>query len=109
VTIVIKIEITIPINGAKNMNNTVFKMVWLSTTLLQDRPGPSVNIACVIAAPANPPIRVWDEEEGMPYHQVRRFQEMAAIKPARITCRVIYSLNTVLLMVFATAWSLKIQ
>ena len=45
----------------------------------------------------------------MPYHQVSRFQKIAAIKPDKITGNVINSLLTVLLIVFATAWSLKIK
>ena len=39
------------------------------------------NPACAIAAPAKPPIKVWDEEDGIPYHHVRRFQQIAAIIP----------------------------
>ena len=45
----------------------------------------------------------------MPYHQVSKFQKIAANKPEKITGRVIKSLYTVLLIEFATAWSLKIQ
>src|SRR5687768_6403175 len=41
------------------------------------------------AAPINPPSRVCDELEGIPNHQVSRFHVMAAIKPAKITSRVI--------------------
>ena len=37
--------------------------------------------AWAIAAPANPPINVCEEEEGMPNHQVNKFQHIAAIKP----------------------------
>jgi hypothetical protein len=62
-----------------------------------------------MAAPANPPIRVCEEEDGIPYHHVNKFQKIAAIKPARITSKVMNSLKTVLLIVFATAWSLKIK
>ena len=35
-----------------------------------------------MAAPANPPIRVCEEEDGIPFHQVTRFQVIAAIIPA---------------------------
>src|SRR5689334_9105407 len=62
-----------------------------------------------MAAPAKPPISVWLLDDGMPYHQVSKFQMMAAIRPLRITGRVMNSLWTVLLMVFATAWSLKMK
>ena len=48
--------------------------------------------ACAIAAPAKPPIKVCEEEEGIPYHQVSKFQKMAAIKPEKITGKVIKSL-----------------
>jgi hypothetical protein len=62
-----------------------------------------------MAAPANPPIKVCEEEEGIPYHQVKRFQKIAAMRPDKITGNVMNSFITVLLMVFATAWSLKIK
>ena len=48
--------------------------------------------ACAIAAPAKPPISVCEEEEGIPYHQVSRFQEIAASKPENITGNVMKSL-----------------
>ena len=48
--------------------------------------------ACAIAAPAKPPIRVCEEEDGIPYHHVSKFQNMAAIKPEKITGKVIKSL-----------------
>ena len=48
--------------------------------------------ACAIAAPAKPPISVCEEEEGIPYHQVSKFQKMAAIKPEKITGKVMKSL-----------------
>ena len=37
VTTVINIDITIPIIGARKINNTVFKMVSLSTILAQEK------------------------------------------------------------------------
>ena len=63
--------------------------------------------ACIKAAPAKPPINVCEDEEGIPYHHVSKFQKMAAIKPASITSKEIKLFTTVLLMVLATAWSLK--
>src|SRR5512140_648655 len=36
------------------------------------------------AAPAKPPMRACEEEEGRPHHQVRRFQTMAPTRLARI-------------------------
>jgi hypothetical protein len=65
--------------------------------------------AWAIAAPAKPPINVWDEEEGIPDHQVSKFQIIAAINPEKTTSRVIHSCFTVFAMVSATPWSLKIK
>src|SRR5450432_928012 len=48
----------------------------------------------------NPPRRVWDELEGMPNHQVSRFQAMAPISPEKMTSRVIKSLLTELAIEF---------
>jgi hypothetical protein len=45
-----------------------------------------------MAAPAKPPIRVCDEELGIPYHQVSKFQNIAANNPEKITGKVIKSL-----------------
>ena len=109
VTILMKMEIIIPIIGAKKMKSTVLMMVSFSTTFDQEMVRPLVIMAWAMAAPANPPIRVWEEDDGIPYHQVSRFQNIAAINPARITLRVINSLLTVLLMVLATAWSWKMK
>ena len=64
---------------------------------------PLVRMACVIPAPANPPIKVWDEDDGIPYHHVRRFHIMAAMIPDKMTGRVMKSAFTVLPMVLATA------
>jgi hypothetical protein len=51
------------------------------------------------AAPMKPPSRVWEELEGMPNHQVSRFQPMAAMRPEKITGRVMKSLATKLAIV----------
>jgi hypothetical protein len=109
VTTDIKIDIMIPIIGAKKINKIVLIIVSLSTILAQEKSIPLTMSACAIAAPAKPPISVWEEEEGIPYHQVSKFQKIAANKPENITGKVIKSLYTVLLMELATAWSLKIQ
>src|ERR1700681_824071 len=53
-----------------------------------------------MAAPMNPPRRVWDELEGIPNHQVSRFQAIAPINPEKITSIVIKSLLTELAIVF---------
>jgi hypothetical protein len=92
VTTVINTDIIIPIIGAKNMNSTVLMIVSESTTFAHEKSKPFTIRACAMAAPANPPIRVWDEDEGIPYHQVRRFQNIAASNPEKITGKVINSL-----------------
>src|SRR5215207_736331 len=91
---------SIPTKGARKINSTVF---ITGAELTAPRP------PWAMAAPAKPPIRVCEEEEGMPNHQVSKFQAMAAIRPEKTTGRVIHSSFTVLAMVFATPWSLKIK
>jgi hypothetical protein len=95
---------SIPINGASTMKEIILIMVGPSIA-----PNPVAplldNKACAMAAPPKPPIRVCEELEGIPNHQVIRFQAMAAMRPARITARVMYSVFTVLAMVLATPWS----
>ena len=49
----------------------------------------------MIAAPAKPPINVWEEEEGIPFHHVNKFHIIAAITPDRMIGKVIYSSMTV--------------
>jgi hypothetical protein len=100
--------ITMPSTGARKMKAMILRMVALSTTSATERP-PCVVKACVRAAPAKPPINVCELLLGMPYHQVSRFQTMAAIRPLRMTGRVMNCSCTVLLMVLATAWSLKMK
>src|ERR1700722_2563786 len=63
--------------------------------------------ACASAAPIKPPNNVCDELDGMPNHQVRRFQQMAAIRPLKITRKSIKSLLTELAMVLPILNSLK--
>ena len=92
VTSVINTDITIPIMGAKKINSTVIKMVWLSTILDHGNAIPFSSSACAMAAPANPPINVCDEDDGIPYHQVSRFQKIAASSPEKITGSVMNSL-----------------
>ncbi len=92
VTKVINMEITIPIIGARKINKTVLMIVSASTILDHEKSIPLTDRACAIAAPAKPPIKVCEEEEGIPYHQVNRFQKMAAIKPEKITGKVMNSL-----------------
>src|SRR5205809_5499805 len=81
VTIVMNIEITMPIIGASKIKSSVRLIPPLSDQFMLLKP------ECAIAAPAKPPIKVWEDEEGMPYHHVRRFQQIAAITPASTTTR----------------------
>ena len=87
----------IPTIGARKIKLAVFKITAPLIVL---------NPPCAIAAPANPPIKVWEDEDGIPNHQVRRFHEIAAINPEKITTFMsgpgIISLCTVLATVSAT-------
>ena len=89
----------IPIKGARKINPAVFNTGSELT---------APNPPCAIAAPAKPPIKVWEDEEGMPNHQVSRFQQIAAIIPAKITGKVMKSTFTVLEIVVATLKSVNI-
>ena len=61
--------------GASKIKISVKLIPPLSDQLMLPKP------ECAIAAPANPPISVCDEEDGIPYHHVNRFQQIAAILP----------------------------
>ncbi|MCY1559969.1 hypothetical protein D9M68_970560 [compost metagenome] len=84
----------IPIRGARKIKAAI----WITGPELIELKVP----ACAMAAPAKPPIRVCEEEEGIPRHQVNRFQVIAAIRPEKITSSVIKSSFTVLAIVLAT-------
>src|ERR1700754_4535812 len=60
---------------------------------------PSHSIAPLPVAtrvdPITPPISAWDEDDGMPNHQVVRFQLIAPIKPPRTTTGVIAPDSTI--------------
>ena len=66
-----------------------------------------LNPAAAMAAPANPPINVCEEEEGIPYHQVSKFQLIAASNPDKMITIPWLPLTisgfTVFATVFATA------
>src|SRR5688500_12130675 len=93
-----------PTSGARKINSTVFN---IGSGLTDKKP------ELAMAAPANPPMSVCDEEEGIPNHQVSRFQVMAAISPAKTTFSMVMPSTTsgltVLATVLATPWSLKIK
>jgi hypothetical protein len=96
--------ISIPIIGAK-----IIKLAVLTITAVLTASKP----AAAIPAPAKPPIKVCEDEEGIPNHQVNKFQAIAAINPAKITFIMLApftaSALTVLATVLATPWSLKIK
>src|SRR5512140_632133 len=56
-------------------------------TAVLDRPAKTrlPTPAFAIAAPARPPMRAWDEEDGSPHIQVKRFQIVAPTRAARIS------------------------
>ena len=93
VTKAITNAITPPIKGARKINNTTGIISSIATTL---------NPACATAAPAKPPIKVCEEEEGIPNHHVNKFHVVAANKPAKITHKSIAPLSTVFATVFPT-------
>ena len=82
-----------PINGAKKIKRTTFR---ISPPAITSHP------ACATAAPAKPPIRVCEDDDGIPSLQVSRFQNVAANSPARITQRSIALLSTVFATVLPT-------
>ena len=82
----------IPIRGAAKINIAILKITEELT---------ACHPQAIIAAPANPPISVCDEEDGIPHHQVSKFQVIAARTPEKIIGKVIYCSNTVLETVFA--------
>ena len=68
----------------------------------------SPNPCLAATAPTMPPMRAWDEEEGSPFHQVRRFQMMAPMSAAMTVSRSIFEGSTMPLpMVVATALLMK--
>ena len=85
--------IIIPITGASTIKPTILSIT--GELITEKLPAPAT------AAPVNPPINVCEELDGIPYHQVIKFQMMAAIRPARITVSPI-SPFTVLAIVLPT-------
>ena len=84
--------ITIPMNGARKIKAAILRMMlsWIASKPF-----------AMMAAPAKPPISVWEEEDGIPFHQVIKFHAIAAITPDKIIGRVINSSTTVLDTVLA--------
>ena len=95
---VISVEIIIPINGANTMKDAI---LTITSALMAPNP------EAAMAAPAKPPIRVCDEDEGIPNHQVAKFHMIAATIPENIIGRVIYCSRTAFETVFAIPNPLK--
>src|SRR6476469_370182 len=56
--------------------------ITIGMTILSRMP-PHLTVApAASAAPARPPMRAWEEEDGRPYHQVSMFQPMAPTSAA---------------------------
>ena len=102
VTTVIKYEINPPIMGAKKMKKITVKISFPVMTPKPSSKEPLAIATWVTAAPAKPPIKVCEDEEGIPNHHVRRFQMVAAISPEKITQRSMALLSTVFATVFPT-------
>src|SRR5690554_4314521 len=78
---------TMPTKGAINMKAAIFTITESLMTVKEAH--------FAMAAPANPPMRVWEEDEGIPSHQVNRFHVMAATSPEKMMGRVMNSAITV--------------
>jgi hypothetical protein len=107
IMMVISDEIIIPINGANTMNAAI---LMITSVLIDSNPDvvyPFAIIVLMMAAPANPPISVCEEDEGIPNHQVARFHIIAATMPEKITGNVMYCSRTVFETVFAMPNPLK--
>src|SRR5947208_6004623 len=63
--------------------------------------------AFVTAAPASPPIKACELLEGIPSHQVNRFQQMAPIKAPKITAASTTSAATIPVPTVWATWSPK--
>ncbi len=97
---VIKVETIKPINGANTMKIKIILILPIFKTLKPFN---------VIADPNNPPIKVWDEEVGMPKYQVIRFQIIPAIRPTKMTSKLTELPLIELIIVLATVIFLKIK
>jgi hypothetical protein len=75
-------DITMPKSGAMTIKRTI-----LITPAITTEPHPEL----ATAAPTSPPTNVWEELDGRPYHQVNRFQTIAAIRAEAISVRLTIS------------------
>ena len=107
IRIVNRVEISIPIKGARIINDAIF---IITSDFIASKPDvvyPVAIIVLIMAEPAKPPMSVCDEEEGIPSHQVAKFHIMAATIPEKITGKVIYCSITALETVLAIPNPLK--
>jgi len=79
-------------SGARTINAAILK---ITLELMASHPH------AIIAAPAKPPMRVCEEDDGSPHHHVNRFQVIAAHIPEKIMGSVMYCSRTVLETVLA--------
>src|SRR5580698_9609598 len=72
-------------------------------------PGHTIELSPALATPAptSPPISACELLEGMPYHQVTRFQEMAPTRAPKITCASITSADTMPTPTVRATWTPK--
>ena len=67
----------------------------------------AVRPAFIIPAPANPPIKACELLEGIPNHQVSRFQQIAPINAPKITAASTTSAATMPVPTVCATWSPK--
>ncbi len=74
-----KIQDTASIRSAPNSMPTIGEMK-MNATVLRMPAGINAQLPpLATAAPTRPPISACDDDDGMPYHQVRMFQEIAPV------------------------------
>src|SRR3982751_6852390 len=82
-----------PATGELTIGTSTFQK--MPEFLARLAPGFDQTSACQLkseaasAAPHRPPISAWLEDEGMPRHQVIRFQKMPPSSAQMVTCEVI--------------------
>src|SRR5690554_8104858 len=82
---VMKYAVIIPNKGARKINAIIGNTLAYSITSTPPGLKPPAKAR---AAPMKPPIKVWEDDEGIPNFHVARFHKIAAINPAKITSKV---------------------
>ncbi len=65
--------------------------------------------ARITPAPISPPTSAWLDEDGMPFHHVTTFQNIAPISAPKITCGLTISASMMPLPIVSATLSPKIQ